>query len=343
MAFTHIFAGDPLDRADAERRDDDWVDERLARADSRFLPFWRLNPLATNGNAGNSRDSGNAGEPGEATNLAWQDNGVMEHAADGATPVLLGLRDDVAHFAIDVTGGTKVATDVDGTGPENPAELLGLPPDTSFQDARGVATEIPGEQSGMMAHARALIGWHQRHGFCPNCGTETRSTKGGKERICDNCGAHHFPRTDPVAIMAITDGERLLLGQSRVRRASRFYSALAGFIDQGESIEEAVRREVWEEAGIRVGDVRYHSSQPWPFPSSLMIGCIGQAITTEINSDPEEMADVRWVSREEVFEALRIASEPGYSLTADPGGDGVRVPGPIAIAHHIIKAWATGE
>jgi NAD+ diphosphatase len=267
----------------------------------------------------------------------------MAHAAENAVPVLLGIKDDMAHFAIDVTGGAKVATDMDGGGEENPAELLGLPDGMTFQDARGVATEISGEESGTMAHARAVIGWHQRHGFCPNCGEATHPTKGGKERICDACGAHHFPRTDPVAIMAVTDGERCLLGQGRARRTSRFYSALAGFIDQGESIEEAVRREVFEEGGIRVGDVRYHSSQPWPFPSSLMIGCIAQAITTDIKIDPGEMADVRWVSRDEVLAALKIASAPGYSLTADPGGDGVRVPGPIAIAHHIIKAWANGE
>ncbi|MCX8251327.1 MAG: NAD(+) diphosphatase [Dehalococcoidia bacterium] len=328
MAFTHIFAGDPLDRADVERRDDQWIAERLSNSNSRILPFWRLNPLAT---------------VGDEPKLAWQDNDIMAHAADNAVPVLLGIKDEIAHFAIDVTGGAKVATDVDGGGEENPAGLLGLPDGMTFQDARGVATEISGEESGTMAYARAVIGWHQRHGFCPNCGEATHATKGGKERICDACGAHHFPRTDPVAIMAVTDGERCLLGQGRARRTSRFYSALAGFIDQGESIEEAVRREVFEEGGIRVGDVRYHSSQPWPFPSSLMIGCIAQAITTDIKIDPKEMSDVRWVSRDEVLAALEIASAPGYSLTVDPGGDGVRVPGPIAIAHHIIKAWANGE
>lgn len=328
MAFTHIFAGDPLDRADAERRDDQWIAERLSDSNSRILPFWRLNPLAT---------------AGDEPKLAWQDNNIMAHASDNAVPVLLGIKDEIAHFAIDVTGVAKAATDVDGGGEENPAELLGLPDGVTFQDARGVATEISGEESGTMAHARAVIGWHQRNGFCSNCGEATHATKGGKERICDACGAHHFPRTDPVAIMAVTDGERCLLGQGRARRTSRFYSALAGFIDQGESIEEAVRREVFEEGGIRVGDVRYHSSQPWPFPSSLMIGCIAQAITTDIKIDPQEMSDVRWVSRDEVLAALEIASAPGYSLTADPGGDGVRVPGPIAIAHHIIKAWANGE
>lgn len=328
MAFTHIFGGDPLDRADAERRDDQWIKERLADPDSRILPLWRLDPLTTTD---------------DNPQLAWQNNSILKHASEKAEPVLLGISDDIAHFALDVTGRAKVAADVDGAGEENPAELLGLPRNTAFQDARGVATEITGEESGTLAHARAVVGWHQRHGFCPNCGAPTYSVKGGKERICDSCGSHHFPRTDPVAIMAVTDGERCLLGQTRVRRRGRFYSALAGFIDQGESIEAAVRREVWEEAGIRVGEVRYHSSQPWPFPSSLMIGCIARATTTEINIDPEEMSDVRWVSREEVLEALEIASRPDYSLADDPGGPGVRVPGPIAIAHHIIKAWAHGE
>ena len=143
--------------------------------------------------------------------------------------------------------------------------------------------------------------------------------------------------------MAVTDGDRCLLGQTRARRATRFYSALAGFIDQGESIEEAVRREVWEEAGIRVGEVRYDSSQPWPYPSSLMIGCIAQAVTTDIRADPGEMADVRWVSRDEVLAALEIAAEPHYSLTVGAPGDGFRVPGPYTVDHPILNARAPGE
>jgi NAD+ diphosphatase len=146
------------------------------------------------------------------------------------------------------------------------------------------------------------------------------------------CKAQHFPRTDPVAIMLISNGEHCLLGQSRGRlsRTGR-YSALAGFIDQGESIEEAVRREVKEEAGIEVGEVRYHSSQPWPFPSSLMIGCHGVAATTDIRIDPEEMTDVRWFRREEVRAALRHENP------------NLQVPDAIAIAHHLIRAWAEGE
>ena len=150
-------------------------------------------------------------------------------------------------------------------------------------------------------------------------------------RNCASCGAEHFPRTDPVVIVVVSDGERCLLGQSWGRlAASKMYSALAGFMDQGESIEEAVAREVWEEAGIRAVDVRYHSSQPWPFPSSLMIGCHAAAATTDIHKDDEEMTDVRWFSRAEVRAALAGESET------------LSLPGPFAIAHHLIRSWAEG-
>ena len=146
------------------------------------------------------------------------------------------------------------------------------------------------------------------------------------------CGTEHYPRTDPVVITVVHDGDRCLLGQSRGRLvAMRRYSALAGFMDQGESIEEAVAREIMEESGIKVGAVRYHSSQPWPFPSSLMIGCHADAATTNIAFDQEEMADVQWFLREEVLLALEERSEI------------LAIPGPTAIAHHLIRAWATGE
>jgi NAD+ diphosphatase len=164
------------------------------------------------------------------------------------------------------------------------------------------------------------------------CGQRTVQGRGGHVRQCPGCKAEHFPRTDPVAIMVVSDGTRCLLGQSRGRLSrTGTYSALAGFIDQGESIEEAVRREVKEEAGIEVGQVRYHSSQPWPFPSSLMIGCHGKALTTDIHIDDGEMTDVRWFSRDEVLAAL-MGEHPD-----------LRVPAPIAIAHHLIKAWAEDD
>ena len=154
--------------------------------------------------------------------------------------------------------------------------------------------------------------------------------RGGQVRQCSGCEAQNYPRTDPVVITVVSDGDRCLLGRSRGRGSpSNRYSALAGFVDQGESIEEAVAREVMEEAGIMVRNVRYHSSQPWPFPSSLMIGCHADAATIDISMDEEEMADVRWFHREEVLLALTGESE------------NLAIPAPIAIAHHLIKAWAS--
>ena len=173
--------------------------------------------------------------------------------------------------------------------------------------------------------------WHNRHGYCSVCGQPTKMGRGGHVRKCEDggCGAEHFPRTDPVAIMLVHDGDRCLLGQSRGRLVRmRMYSALAGFIDQGESIEEAVAREVMEEAGIEVKNVRYHSSQPWPFPSSLMIGCHAEAATTDIHIDAEEMTDVQWFPRQTVIDALEGRNR------------NLAVPQPLAIAHHLVKTWA---
>ena len=305
MEMTHIFGGDPLDRAERERDDPTWVEERLAHPDSRFLAFSKLNVAVLAGSG-----------------LAWLGPDVLAHAAGETTPVLLGTRGEVAYFGVDVTGS-------DGEGAGSPIEL---PSGVVFENARGIAAELPLPESGMLAHAKAMVDWHSRHRYCANCGAPTRSQRGGKQRVCDTCRTTHFPRTDPVVIMVVTDGKRCLLGRN-ARRVTGFYSALAGFIDQGESIEEAVRREVREEAGIRVGAVRYHSSQPWPFPSSLMIGCIAEALTTAVEIDTEELADARWFSRAEVLAALDDAGNLG---------EGLRIPGPIAIAHHLIKAWVTG-
>ena len=199
-------------------------------------------------------------------------------------------------------------------------------------DVRTAATLLSAEDAGIAAQARAQVDWHARHGFCGACGSPTEPLRGGQQRTCRNCGANHFPRTDPVVIVVVTDGERCLLGQSHGRLSSmRMFSALAGFMDQGESIEEAVRREVAEEAGIQVGAVRYHSSQPWPFPSSLMIGCHADALTTDLRPDDVEMQAVHWFERATVRRALA------------GDDDELRVPASIAIAHHLIRAWAEGS
>jgi NAD+ diphosphatase len=186
--------------------------------------------------------------------------------------------------------------------------------------------------AAVLAQARSLIDWHDRHGYCANCGSPTEPREAGYMRACTECRAQHFPRTDPVTIMLVLRGDKLLLGR-QPRFAPMTFSALAGFVEQGENIEEAVRREVREEVGIRVGEVRYHSSQPWPFPSSLMIGCMAEAEEETIRLDPDELEDARWFSRAEIAEMVENHKAEGK----------LRMPPPISIAHQLAKAWLRGE
>ena len=180
------------------------------------------------------------------------------------------------------------------------------------------------------AAARSLVDWHGRHRFCANCGTVTAPFRAGWGRTCPNCGAEHFPRVDPVVIMLAEHDGRVLLGRQPPWPPGR-YSALAGFLEVGESVEEAVRRETLEEAGVRVGKVRYVASQPWPFPSSLMIACIGEAESDAITIDVHELEDARWFSRDDVARALARDSEAPFGA-----------PPPYAIAHTLLTAWLEG-
>ena len=303
MYQPHVFAANPLDRAETQRRDEQWISDQAKDPQSRFLPFNELNVLI-------------AGD--DCPRLAWLSAGELPDGAGGEF-VLLGLMEGAAHFAVDVTGRDGMVADEPGV---------------RFEDCRAAGEMLSAQEAGIVAQARAQLDWHKRHGYCSVCGAATEKRRGGQTRRCPDCGAQHFPRTDPVIIMVVADSanDRCLLGQSRGRLSRmRMYSALAGFMDQGEAIEEAVAREVMEEAGIQVKSVRYHSSQPWPFPSSLMIGCIAEAASTDIHMDAEEMTDVRWFTRAEVVAALEGKSET------------LALPGPIAIAHHLIKAWAYDE
>jgi NAD+ diphosphatase len=301
----HPFAANPLDRGERERRDEDWLSRVAIDPTTKLLPMADLNvPIA----------------PGTAQELAWITPSDLQRSGVDTTPVFLGLIDSVAHFVVDVTEHRQAIAEFQDRG------LL------TFEDARAAAEYVSGPESGIIAQARAQLNWHNRHGFCSVCGNASYIARGGQVRRCPECKTEHYPRTDPVVITVVHDEDRCLLGQSRGRLVQmRRYSALAGFMDQGESIEEAVAREIMEEAGIQVGAVTYHSSQPWPFPSSLMIGCHAGAATTEIAMDTEEMADVRWFDREEVLLALEERS------------DVLAVPGPLAIAYHLIRAWALGE
>jgi NAD+ diphosphatase len=209
------------------------------------------------------------------------------------------------------------------------AEIFRSGEDHLAIDLRSIAVQglVAPHELGILAEAKALLFWHSRHRFCPNCGTPTALACAGFRRDCGHCGAQHFPRTDPVSIMLIHRGERCLLGR-QARFVPNSYSCLAGFIEPGETIEDAVRRETFEESGIRVGAVRYAASQPWPFPSNLMIGCTGEALTEEITLDRDELEDGRWFSRDEV--RLMLAREHP---------DGLITPPPMAIAHFLMRSW----
>lgn len=208
-------------------------------------------------------------------------------------------------------------------------------PGTSFPNARSPALfamldRFHAGDAALYAAARSLVDWHARHRFCAVCGAPTAVFRAGWGRKCPACDAEHFPRVDPVVIMLAERGDKVLLGRQPPWPAGR-YSALAGFLEVGESIEEAVRRETLEEAGVRVGAVRYIASQPWPFPSSLMIACIGEALNDDIAIDVHELEDARWFSRDEVKGAL--AGDPAAPFGAPP---------PYAIAHTLLSAWVEG-
>ncbi|MGI8552700.1 MAG: NAD(+) diphosphatase [Dehalococcoidia bacterium] len=300
MQETIPFSGNPLDRAANLRREPAWLEEQHAAKQSRYLPFQRLNVLA--------REA----EPAE---LRWLDAGVLAHLANGAEPLLLGLRSDIAHFAVDLSSLS------------DPIATLGIE-DADFTDARRIAVNLPGGDAGILAQARALLEWHRRHQFCGSCGAPTAVGGGGALRTCTSCRAEDFPNPHPVVIMVVWRGDRCLLGRGRNWGPTR-YSALAGFMDHGETIEEAVAREVMEESGLEVDEVVYHASQPWPFPSSLMIGCFAHVTGEAVTVDPEELEEARWFSREEICRALEAAANVDFGL-----------PGQIAIAHHLIKAWS---
>jgi len=233
--------------------------------------------------------------------------------------VFLGLLDGAARF------GYSLA----------PAAVEALKTRDGFHvtDLRSIAVHglVEPHHLPPIAEAKAVLHWHARHRFCPNCGAPTQAVQAGWKRDCAACEAEHFPRTDPVAIMLAISGEQCLLGRSP-RFLPTMWSCLAGFIEPGEAIEDAVRRETREEAGITCGRVVYFHSQPWPFPSSLMIGCHAEALTREIVVDRAELEDARWFSKAEV-ESMLMRRHP----------QGLTTPPPVAIAHHLIRAWVEGE
>ncbi|WP_073976010.1 NAD(+) diphosphatase [Erythrobacter donghaensis] len=283
------FSGSPLDRADHIRVDP----EALGG-----LMNWRAKVLLLDGLLPGVDEQGG---------LVW---GSLADVPEDAELVFLGMLEGKAHFA-----------PVPGEGAEGPAYAM--------PRAWQLMTQLAPPDLAIYGGARSLVDWHARHRFCARCGSATSLVKGGWQRHCDNCGADHFPRTDPVTIMLVEHEDRLLLGR-QPRFPPKMYSALAGFVEPGETIEEAVAREIHEEAGVRVRDVKYIASQPWPFPSQLMIGCTSVADDPELTIDETELEDARWFTRAEL-EAARAAGEAGTDL--------LYFPRPFAIAHHLVSWW----
>lgn len=289
------FTGSPLVRLDMERENQDYFDAAVSSLSARLLRLDGLKPvLEADGR------------------LSW---GSLAEADPDADLALLGLIDGKPRFvalaAVDPRDDQRMGT---------------------IEGARAM-TE-PGAPA-TYAVARSLVDWHNRHRFCANCGRKTTVRRSGWARFClkddGGCGTEHFPRTDPVVIMLAEHRDRVLVGRNVRTMQGRFYSALAGFLEVGESIEDAVARELFEEAGVVVTEVRYLTSQPWPLPSQLMIGCIAKVESDALTLDANELNDAMWVTRDEVRAALAGDPDARFQMRF-----------PIAIAHTLLAAWANG-
>jgi NAD+ diphosphatase len=308
IAETVTFGGSGLDRHASLRRDATALAEALVRG--RVLPFWRGKPLM-------------AGD-----RPVWVPSGHPVLAL-AAPPVFLGNDEGVPRFAADLSDWSPEAgADApeagffDATVQRHPAMTGG----EGFIELRGVMTSLTAREAELVATAKALLQWHRSHGFCSACGARSELAMGGWQRTCPSCGANHFPRTDPVVIMLVTHGNAVLLGRSPGWPEGMF-SLLAGFVEPGETLEAAVRREVQEETGVRCGAVSYLASQPWPFPASLMIGARTEALGREIEVDPDELEQALWVTREEL-----VQSFAGLHPLIRPARHG-------SIANFILRNW----
>ena len=318
-AMSFGFAVNPLNRLSERREDEAFLRELSGRPDARALVLCRDMPVLKKGPGGL--------EPlfslPEVDSVAPPRQIALLGAFPDGAPVYAALLDDSAvELRSDASDGFL------------DRRVMAVPgrDDLTLVDMRSIALQglLSVELIGIFGQAKALMHWHARHSHCANCGAVTRVAAAGWRRECDVCKAQHFPRTDPVVIMLAVDGDNCLLGR-QARFPKSMYSCLAGFLEPGETIEDAVRREIFEEAGVRCGAVAYLASQPWPFPASLMIGCIAQATTRELHVDGVELEDARWFSREEARSML-AARHPGKLLA----------PHPMAIAHHLLRAWVEG-
>ena len=296
----NFYSSDYLDRVSHLRNNPDWLSEQMTAATSRLLPVWQQHNLVVSG---------------DTVAAAALEVRHIEHLRDEqAEPILLGLVDGTAYFTLDVSHIQD----------PHAHEILGAA--GLFEDLRKVGPYVGREEGNLLAYARGINYWHQRHRFCGVCGAPTRSEAAGHQRRCTDeaCNASHFPRTDVACIMLIYDADRIIMGKAP-RFQGRMQSVLAGFLEPGETLEDCVAREVYEEVGVRVTDVEYQHSQPWPFPASLMVGFRARALDTEITVDETELLSAEWLSRAEL-KAITPDSE-------------VQLPRPDSIARRLIEEW----
>ena len=311
----NFFGHTGLDRGDVHRKEDAWIAAHLAAPATRLVAVWRSRHLMILGEAPNA-------PPHAVVSTVAQTPGLVDASEE---TVFLGTGDDgVAWFALDLS-----SADAPLAHPDLASHLGDDSAD--FLELRDTGHHLDHMTGSILAYARGMLTWHRRHRFCGICGSPAVSAEGGHLRRCtgERCGTGHFPRTDPAVIMLVTDGDRALLGRSG-RFGQFMYSTLAGFVEPGETLEAAVAREVWEESGIHVKNVRYHSSQPWPFPTSLMLGFYAEATSTEITIDEQEMEDVRWF-------------EKSFLLNRKNESERIHLPRKVSIARQLINGWLEAD
>jgi len=303
MNRINFYAGADIDRVSPLRRDSSWIEDQLASPRARVLPLWREKNFIS------FLDQGD-----ETPEIAWLSVAAASDLANEATSlILLGEKDGTPYFAVDLSHLDEPDASV---------------PHGTFVGLRDVGGGLGQAEGALLSYAKGLIHWHDRNPFCARCGSATQTTDAGHVRVCVNqdCKVSHFPRTDPAVIMLVHQGDRCVLAHNR-RNPRPMYSTLAGFVEPGESLEEAVAREVQEEVGIQVSRVRYHSSQPWPFPGNIMLGFHAEALSTDIEIEEAELSEARWFDRAEIANA----AETGLKLSRSE-----------SISRRLIDDWVTG-